>query len=287
MGKVLIAGFGDVGKRLARLLLAQGEPLLALSRSEPEAEFQSTWQAVDLLEPQTLSGLSKDFDFVVYLPTPGARTEEAYQNVFVDGLQNLHTVVDGPNCHWVQVTSTGVYGQNQGEWVDETSATEPQSFSGKILREAEIWLHENAMTRATSVRLAGIYGPGRGRLLRSVVAGKPVREEPSYYTNRVHSEDCARLLLHFIELKRSGKPLEPYYIGVDDAPVSEFEVQQWLAEQLGCAPLPTVNEPERGQNKRCRNQLIKASGFEYLYPSYREGYLPMIKDYLENGNEGS
>lgn len=279
MARVLIAGFGDVGKRLARLLKAEGSDFIALSRSQPEDEFQSNWQAADLLDSSTLDVLTKEFDVVVYLPTPGERTEQAYRNVFLTGLKNLHRQIDG-SCHWLQVTSTAVYGQNQGEWVDECSATEPRSFSGQVLREAELWLQENALNRASSIRLAGIYGPGRGRLLRSVLAGKSVREEPSYYTNRMHSEDCARLLHHLIKQKRGGEELHPSYIGVDDEPVSEFEVQQWIAEQMKCEPLPVENAPEKGQNKRCRNQLIKASGFKCKYPSYREGYRQMIEEHF-------
>ena len=283
MAKVLIAGFGDVGRRLARLLTQSGHEVLAGCRSEPEAEFRDLWVSLDLLQAETFDQKLSEVDFVVYLPTPGARSEEAYRHIFCDGLHNLFEFVGADQAQWIFVSSTGVYGQCEGEFVDEKSVTNPKRYSGQILLEAEQWLldqHQGDEAQACVVRLAGIYGPGRNRLLRLVAEGKPVCEQPPYYTNRIHSEDAARLLQFLIEKKLLGENWRPHYLGVDDAPVTEYEVQQWIAKAMGVSTLPVENDGSKGQNKRCQNQLIRGMGFDFLYPTYKEGYQLMVDEYL-------
>jgi hypothetical protein len=96
------------------------------------------------------------------------------------------------------VSSSSVFAQKDGEWIDETASTEPEGYSGKVMLEAEqLALHSGIP--ASVVRLTGIYGPGREWLLSQVRQGYRVAEEPPLYGNRIHAEDAASLLAFLLQ----------------------------------------------------------------------------------------
>jgi nucleoside-diphosphate-sugar epimerase len=170
-------------------------------------------------------------------------------------------------------SSTAVYGQIHGEWVDETSETSPEGFAGLRLLEAEELLVRGPFA-ATVVRMAGIYGPGRVRLINQVMRGEALcHEGERRYTNRIHRDDCAGILRHLMAL---GSP-EVVYLGADNEPADQSEVLRWLAKRLG-VPMPRTEPraavpPRKTQsNKRCRNSLLLETGYRFRYPTFREGY---------------
>jgi len=120
---------------------------------------------------------------------------------------------------------------------------------------------------ATVVRFGGIYGPGRTRLIRMVRSGEARRSEPPRFTNRIHRDDCAGMLAF---LMRHEEP-EGLYLGADDAPVSDTELYEWLADRMS-VPRPRFATNRSGANKRIRNTRIREAGYDFLYPTYREGY---------------
>jgi len=161
--------------------------------------------------------------------------------------------------------------------VDESSATEPSGFNGRVLLEAEAIVREAPET-GINVRLSGIYGPGRTRLARKVRDAEATATVS--WTNRIHVDDCAGALHH---LMRLGNP-EDLYLGSDDEPVTTADVVAWLSTELGVpapapAPAPTENQPER-LNKRCRNARLREAGYQFRYPSFREGYRPIVRELL-------
>jgi len=277
MAKVLIAGFGDVGQRLARYLLAAGYEVVGASRGQP-AKFRELWLPLDLFSPTTFNSIPNDLDYVIYMPTPSRRDEAGYRAIYLEALQSLYTHLDRHASYkkpdWVYVSSTSVYGQTHGEWVDEASPTTPLRYSGRVLLEAERWLLVQDGEHHV-LRLTGIYGPGRERLLKKIQAGSEARK--LYYTNRIHSEDCARLLTFLLEQKSKAVALEQYYIGVDDEPAEEAEVFQWLAHRFGFSEPSLVMAPESSRNKRCSNARVKQLGFQLQYPSFREGWESMME----------
>jgi nucleoside-diphosphate-sugar epimerase len=132
---------------------------------------------------------------------------------------------------------------------------------------------------ATVIRFGGIYGPSRTRLIDSLRAGSATCvAQPPLYTNRIHRDDCAAALAHLMTL---AEP-ESLYLGVDDDPAPQCQVLGWLAARLGVAGPRVVAEQAaaRGQraNKRCRNTRLRASGFRFRYPSYRDGYRAMLAE---------
>ncbi|MGH1574415.1 SDR family oxidoreductase [Methylobacterium sp. P31] len=189
---------------------------------------------------------------------------------------------------WIGYLSTiGVYGDQQGAWIDETTPPAPRSARSRIRVEAETaWLALGGATgQAVQVfRLSGIYGPGRnpivklreGRSQRIVKAGQVF--------NRIHVDDIATTLLASIDRPRAGA----VYNVTDDEPAPPQTVTEHAAALTGL-PLPPEIDFETadlspmarsfyGENKRVRNRLIREQlGVALAYPTYREG-LAALKD---------
>ncbi len=289
--RILIAGCGDLGTRAGLELAAGGASVWGLRRSEGNTELPIHWIRADLTEPASLSCLPVDqlagLDTLVYTVAASGFNDSAYRRVYVDGLSHLLTVLDRGQClprRLVYVSSTSVYAQSDGSVVDEDSPTEPEGFGGRRLLEGEALALGSAIAERTVIRFGGIYGPGRTRLLDSVRRGAaicydgPSNSDLPIWTNRIHIEDCARVVVHLAEI---ANPAE-IYLGVDNEPSLDGEVKRWLAEQLGVEPPPTSTEPpsptsrRMRSNKRCSNARLRASGFTPRYPTFREGYGALI-----------
>ena len=270
--RVLIAGCGDVGGELARRLLADGHEVYGLRRRAHLLPAGVQPVAGDLGDPDSLRAVPGGLDVLCYTAAADGRTAAAYRAAYVDGVRNvLDAVARTSSLHRVLYTSsTRVYPQSGGEWVDEDSATDGRDPYARLLLEGEAAARETP-TPAVVVRLAGIYGPGRTRLIDRVRAGEPCSEA---YTNRIHRDDCAGVLRHLMRLER---PL-PLYLGADHEPATQCEVMKWIAKRLGL-PAPTRAATETsGLGKRCRNARLVASGYAFEHRSFRDGYEGMIAD---------
>ena len=277
---ILIAGCGDVGGALAERLRDAGHRVAGLRRRAGLLPAGIEPLAADLGEPATLALLGeRRFDIVVVSSAAGRFDEDHYRRVYVEGLANLLDVLRG-TPHVLLASSTAVYHQCDGEWVDEDSPTEPHGFSGRILLQAEALLRECAAHRATVLRFGGIYGPGRERLLREVAAGIGCAREPVRYTNRIHREDCAGILQFLVGLLLRGEPLAPLYLGVDSEPAPMWEVRHWIAAELGVALDDAAGGAQGGRapgSKRCSNRRLLEAGYALRYPDFRAGYAPLIE----------
>lgn len=281
MARILIAGFGDIGFRLGQRLANEGHQVTGIRRRcfEKQDNARLVCLPADLSDPATFTSLPQAVDQIVYIVSPDERSEPAYQKAFILGLENLFAhyrhLNSAPACMFV--SSSSVYGQSAGEWVDEDSPTEPGRPTARILLAAEKQvLAENERNRV--VRFTGIYGPGRNYLLRRIREDKFVASQAPRYTNRIHRDDCVGVLYFLLEKQCRGEALDSIYLATDDSPALEGEVTDWLAEQLGKTPLErdgaSANKP--GQNKRCSNRRLKALGYRFQYPTYREGYADLI-----------
>ncbi len=273
--RVLIAGCGALGVATGRVLAARGDTVFGLRRHAAGLPDAVAPVEADLLRPESLRALPGALDAVVYMPTPDSRDEAGYEATYVRGLEHLLEALGAAPARLVYVSSTSVYGQSDGSWVDEDSATEPARFNGRLVLAGE------AVARATggvALRLGGIYGPGRSRLLARIRAGEHrVQREPPRYTNRIHREDAAEATARLVQLESPA----PAYVGVDDAPVPEAELGDWLAAQLGVPPpaeKPPPDDPATARGKRCANTRLRAAGWTPRYPSYREGYGALLDE---------
>jgi nucleoside-diphosphate-sugar epimerase len=260
---VLVAGAGDVGGRLAALRASLGDDVIALRRREAPVTAGVRPQRADLATGDGLGRLPRRVDAIVFCAAPDARDESAYRALFVDGLRRLVDAVDAPRCLFV--SSTAVYGEDAGEWVDEATPARPSAFNGRILLEAEHVLAP--LAGAGVLRLSGLYGPGRDALLRRARSDEPPRPR---WTNRIHVDDAASALSHLLDVPAPGL----LHVGNDDRPALESEVVAWLREHEGLPALPGLPGPDSG--RRVSNARLCASGWSPRHPDYRAGYLPML-----------
>jgi len=276
--KLLIIGCGDLGRRLAGELAPLGYSVAGLRRRPPEDSPELNYRAVDTAQAGALARvLGESFDVIVVTMTPGERGDEAYRRAYVQTCENLIAGLgkqkQTPRLI-LYVSSTGVYGQSQGEWVDENSPTEPPRASGQRLLEAEQVIAGSGYPHVI-VRFSGIYGPGRRRFIDQVRMGRASLS--ARFTNRIHADDCAGVMAHLIERHRRGEPTENLYLASDDEPAPMAEVVNWLAMQLKVDQARFAPD-SGGLGKRCSNRRLRQSGYQFRYPDYRAGYTALLAE---------
>jgi nucleoside-diphosphate-sugar epimerase len=227
---------------------------------------------------QLLSVASEGFDIWIATITPGEFTEQAYKDSYLAVAKSISSTISqlqkAPRLV-LWVSSTSVYGDFKGDWVSELTQPEPNTFSGKILLAAEKIIQQ-IPCETSVIRFSGIYGPGRTRLLGQVAAGKGRPSSPEQWTNRVHADDCGGILSHLVEYGLSGDSLLPEYLASDSSPVTQHEIRQWLAEQLTVSLVE--EEVKASSTRRCDNSRLLASGYQFKYPTFKEGYGSLIND---------
>jgi nucleoside-diphosphate-sugar epimerase len=292
--RVLIVGCGYVGLPLGAELVRQGHQVFGLRRSAANTELQRigiTPLQADITQPATFANLPRDFDWVVNCVASGGGGVDEYRQLYLQGMRNLiewlvpsaqRTGVEIPRI--VYTSSTGVYGQNDGSLVDETSVTEPATETARVLAETEKVLLAAGREKnfpAMVLRAAGIYGPERGYLLKQFLRGEArIEGAGARMLNMIHRDDLIRAIIAALERGRAGE----IYNAVDDEPVSQLEFFQWLAAKLGQSLPPTVSEDiaaprKRGlTNKRISNRKLRIElGFNFKYPDFRSGYSAEIQ----------
>ena len=277
---LMIAGCGDVGGRLGQQLSAAGWTVYGLRRSVAMLPQGIRPVAGDLhADACPAAWPSEPLDYLVYCAAATDHDEAGYRAAYVDGLRRVLTWMAQSSQRLKRllfVSSSGVYGQQLGEWVDEQSPAEAGSYSGRIMREAE-QLALNSGLPASLVRLTGLYGPGREWLLKQVRQGYRVVSEPPLYGNRIHVDDAAGLLAYLLQADARGVALDNCYIGVDDQPAPLHDVVAWLREQLEISHWSDDSTVRRSGSKRCSNARARALGWTPQYPSYREGYRAILQ----------
>ncbi|MEO6171898.1 MAG: NAD-dependent epimerase/dehydratase family protein [Arenimonas sp.] len=254
----IIAGAGDVGTRVANALSCAEHQVISISRSAREITSSIRAVAADLTTGEGLTKLPRRADALVFCVAPDERSEAAYRQLYVDGLQRLLQ-----QCQFkrvVFVSSTAVYAQDAGEWIDEQSPALAETFNGRILLEAEALCGQHP--QGVTLRFTGIYGPGRNWMLRRAKAGETGR---AHWTNRIHVDDGVAAIVHVLGLESPKK----IYCVNDDCPAFESEVLDWLRAPE--AEIETLLNPN-ATGRRVRNNLLRLSGWEPKYSSYREGY---------------
>ena len=277
---ILIVGCGDVGTGAAKLLTQSGHKVFGLRRNVNQLPDFIEPIAADITDAASLACLQElEFSQVLVATAAGEFSEQRYRSIYVDGLANvLERLQAQPPQRLILASSTSVYHQNDGSWVNEESDTLPTGFSGRLLLEAEQLLLSSDIP-GTVVRFGGIYGPGRERLINRLRQGYIVAAAATQYSNRIHSADCAGVLAYLVAQQLSGAPLSDCYLAVDSAPTPLRLVCEWLAQamELDISAMSEDASPMRGGNKRCSNQRLLDSGYQFIYPDYKAGFDAMLK----------
>lgn len=286
--RVLIVGCGYVGSQVALELARLGHEVFGLRRSggeDPELAAAGVKQLTgDITQPADLARLPGPFDWVVNTVSSTKGGVDEYEGVYVQGTRHLiEWLAPTPIRKYVYTSSTSVYGQTDGSVVKESSPAEPASPTSQRLVTAENLLLEAARTRrfpAVILRVAGIYGPGRGHLFLQYLQGEArIAGQGERIINMIHRDDVGGAILAALQ---SGRPGE-IYNAVDDEPVAQIHFFRWLSESLGKWMPPFATEEETAQRKRgltqkkVSNRRLKMElGVQLKYPTFRQGYTAEI-----------
>lgn len=283
----LIFGCGYLGQRVARRWRDAGRTVAVVTRSPARAEAFRQQGLVpyiaDVCVPESLSHLP-DADRVLYAVGYDRSGEHAQEEVFVNGLSRVLQALGSRFRRFVYISSTSVYGQNNGSWVDESSVCEPVQPGGKHCLAAERLLTQAVagQDRAAAIlRLAGIYGPQR-LLSRSadLKSGVPISGRPDAWLNLIHVDDAVEAVERAAQIESPA----PVYVIADDQPISRGDYYRRLADLVG-APSPHFDgaQPARrgsgGLNKRCSNRRMKTElQVRLRYPTIESGLPAALAD---------
>jgi nucleoside-diphosphate-sugar epimerase len=277
MAKILIVGCGDLGTAIAKRLVDEEHEVIGLRRSVQNLPRMQMLQG-DVTDACSLKALVTLMpEVVIYCVAASGQTDVAYQAQYVTGLKNILASQSRNQQlqHIFFVSSTRVYGQETTALLDESISALPADFGGERLLEAEHLLI-NLPCNATALRLSGIYGPGR---LRMINLAKSPQQWPSKnsWSNRIHRDDAAGFIVFLVQRILTEKAIASCYIVTDSKPVSQYEVLTWLAKRMQSA-LPANCLEEAHGGKRLSNQLMLSSGFQLKYPDFSVGYQALLDE---------
>lgn len=284
----LIIGCGYLGRRVAAAWLAEGHEIFAVTRSENRAK-QLRADGVqpivgDLAISRSLPRLPP-VESILHSVGFDRSADQSIEQVYVQGLANVLGMVDFSRLkQFFFISSTGVYGQSDGQWVDEQSACEPRRAGGRACLDAESLLRAHPVgDLAVILRLAGLYGPGRIPRRKEISDGLPLSVPTEGFLNLIHVDDVVRIIQ---AVERSVTPPELYLVS-DGRPIQRIEYYRELARLLH-APQPRFGPPLKhspatdralGSDKRiCNRRMCDQLEVKLRYPSYREGLTAIIQE---------
>lgn len=276
----LIVGAGYLGQRVARRWLDQSDSVHLMTRSVDRADAwrQQGYRAIvaDLMRPESLTSLPTA-ETVLVAVGHDRQSRHSLRDVYVRGLAHLLAALPRDTGRVIYISSTGVYGDADSEWVDEETPCHPQRPGGRACLEAEELLLAHPLgARSIILRLAGLYGPDRLPRRAELLAGNEIPAPASGRLNLIHVEDAASAVL---AAATANAILPRRYVVSDGRPPQRREYLQELARLLGAPPPrfvdPPPDDPQAQRSladKRIRpDRFFKELGVSLAYPSFREG----------------
>ena len=282
MGKTLISfGHGYSAQALARRLLPQGWVIYGTTRKAEKAEALREDGVIPVMWPD--GDLTEAFEAATHILVSAGPDEEG-DPVLAKLEPRIREIA--PRLEWAgYLSTTGVYGDHEGEWVDESAPLTPATKRGKLRVMAETQWRDIDGLPVHIFRLAGIYGPGRGPFekVRKGTARRIIKQGQVF--SRTHVEDIAQVLEASVNRPNPGAA----YNVCDNDPAPPQDVIAYAAELLGLPVPPEVPfeeaemspmarsfyaESKKVDNRRIREEL----GVELTYPDYRTGLKALLAE---------
>lgn len=278
--KRLIVGCGYLGGRVAENWVRAGDDVFALTRSAKRAEMLAAdgiqTLVGDVTDPSSMPDLP-EVHTVLWAVGHDRQTAAPIEAVYVDGFAQLLARLHPNTQRVIYVSSTGVYGQQDGSWVDEHSECRPSRRGGKAcLAAEEVLLGTKWSKCALILRLAGIYGRRRLPRLKQLLNRQSLTSDPEAVINLIHVDDAVATIVRAADLLLQ---LPRTYLVADGHPVVRRSFYEELAQRLN-VPSPTfdsnasVSPDSRGSanHKRVTNaRMLNELGVQLQFPTYREG----------------
>ncbi|QDV70950.1 short chain dehydrogenase [Rosistilla carotiformis] len=283
----LIFGCGYLGKPVARRLLQQGWHVFAMTRRQESATVLKsagiTPIVADWTRPSTLTDLPVCDRILVAVGWDRSSGQSQY-DVYVGGLRNALKATN-PEANLVYVSSTGVYHQTGGIWVDESSPCRPSIGSGgwAHLQAEETLRQQRPASPWTVLRMAGIYGPDRVPRGKDILSGLPLAAPTAGYLNLIHVEDAANAVIAAWETNCSERKT---YVISDGHPVIRQTYYEEIARVLGrpapsfeSAPPTAMASRRATTSKRIWNARMRRDLCPQLaFPDYRAGLRDVLRE---------
>ncbi|OYR13983.1 SDR family oxidoreductase [Brucella grignonensis] len=285
--RIFLFGAGYSARAFSRLMTGEAERIDGTTRNEqnfPTLEKAGIAPIIfdgETASPELIARLAKSTHVVISI-SPRENGDPSVA-IVEEALRRPDNTI-----RWIGYLSTvGVYGNHDGNWIDETAPCEPTSRRSLERVEAEnAWnaLSERHGTPVALLRLSGIYGPGRNAFinLERGTARRIIKKGQVF--NRIHVDDIAGTLRFLAGTNTGGA-----FNITDNEPAPPQDVVAYAAELMGVAPPSEVPFEEAemtpmarsfyGENKRVSNQRIKDLGYDFIHPDYKAAFSAMWRDH--------
>ncbi len=270
---------------MAHVWRRNGDKVYVTTRS-PERATRLTAEGfipiiLDITDFGSLAELSQhQFATVVVSVGMDRTASDSVHHVYVNGLKNVLSALPQPNSanvtpHLVYVSSTGVYGDFGGDWVDEQSPTDPQRDGGKACLAAEDLLKNSEFWNSSTIlRMAGLYGGSRVPTLQKVKKKVWTQLSPAGYLNLIHMDDAVAAINAVVTEKLTAE----VFCVSDGNPSIRRDYYQFIADHFGLGPIDWSDEGAPDKNARSSSskrignrKLLDATGLQLSHPDYRSG----------------
>ncbi len=273
MYNICVLGMGYTGMAIAKYFKSKNQRVYGIIRNPERKETLEKKEIIpvlaDITKPETLKKIPAAH-FIVIAVSPDSRDEESYRKIYLEGVRNfIEAIQKNPRPYLIlYLSSTGAYGSKVAGHVTEDTPLQNDSWRSEVLTQAEEQIL-NSGYESIVFRLGGIYGPGRNRIER-VKNDDWVKPEKNVSMNVIHRDDIVGAVQTLFKEGEAGK----VYLGCDDSPAPIFEFYSWLSEKLGKkCDLPLDAETS---GKNCSNKRLKALGYMFKYPTFKEGYEELL-----------
>lgn len=264
---ILFIGYGKTSQRVAKQLFEQGHQITTISQS-PKIDQYAT-HLIQNVHALNLTNIHP-IDWVYVLLSPSQSTADAYRQTYVD---TVLPIVSALKSHPIQkivvVSSSRVYGENEGQYIDDDSPIQPIDEQGAHLLQMEQLYQQAFAERCIVIRPTGIYGSSVARMVKLAETSQSYPK--IHYSNRIHIDDLARFLVHLLHVEHPA----PSYIVTNHQPIALHEVLQWFQQQL---QIPELHlESKQLSGKRIYATRMLNTGFKLQHADCFEDYQVLLQ----------